>query len=621
MAEQGQDPILRIGGDASGAEDALRKVRESLTKTATAAKSVGGGIKSAFGGLTSIFSGLWSGVRGLGSGLISLARGGLSLVMGIYNKLKWAVVGVTGALAASYYAWDKEAKAQQRLDSLLKANVRNYKAAGDMIGRMVSRTQRTTNFGDDDVRGVFANFLRIRGGRGLGEASRLIPSIMDYAAATEGADPAGVAESLARALATGNVSMLRRQGIIVDQRAFKRDPMGTLEGVISQKAGGAAADQRQAAPLSAAIVALGEVAEALGSIVAKKINPYVEKFANFMLDLSNSLGEMGFKELWTVFKLGVVDAFDYFKLYGAAFFEWMQQNWPQITAGIQSTVETAVKAIVDFFKSKEFADALGAALKGAGAALFPPASGSQPSTSPIYKIPLLGGMARFRNALGNLFGVPTQISPVSAAGMYGGQGGSSGVFGGGAINKSALFGGPSGAYAYPSPFTTVASPIAGLSPRPSGPSVYGGQLPMPAQSFSQILNGLVHQYLGKGRKLGSSRALDYLAQFNKPKPQVDDSWNQGLAFVNSPGFRNSQFYNSIMWQLDAEPHRETSQTPYMDSIMGPYRNRERYRPVSSMGMNTIGAENDVVYKLLHSSSRRTDAIASERRRGALMPAY
>ena len=327
-------PVLKLGGDAREAVSAFRDIQGAMARTRTGAIH----LQTGFAGMTrtvrSAFAGMTLGIRSAFQGLRTFG----SAIFGIYNRLKWVVLGVGAAIGASVVAWNREAQAQTRLNSILRANVRNYRDAGREIDRLISKTQRRTNFADDDVRNVFGSFMAIMGKGGFGAARQLLPSILDFSAAKQ-MDPSSVAEMFARSVASGQTGLLSRQGIIVDQRAFKRDPVGQINQAISRVAPGAAAADRRANPIPAFMNNFGDIVEGVGSIFASRLNPAIEKAAQVAQRWAEQLGSdpagvwSDFKEkaasAWDVVKQLAANTFVQIRAFISAFFR------PPGTAGQQ----------------------------------------------------------------------------------------------------------------------------------------------------------------------------------------------------------------------------------------------------------------------------------------------
>lgn len=353
-------PVVTVGGNAQGATDAFEKVREEMRKTGEEARRTSTRIGGVFRGLGGMFTGLKSVMGGVFSFMRTVGSTVLSVLGAAYNKLKYAVLGVAGVLGYSYHAWNNEAKAQVRIGNLLRNNTRNYREAGRELDKLISRVQRTTNFADDDVRNVFGALIQTTGRRGYQIGRQLTPSIFDLSAA-RGINPESLAEAIGRSIAIGNSSLLRRQGIIIDDKSFARDPVAAIQAAIGAIAPGTAAEERRAAPLQAMFNNLGDVMENLGKIVATKVNPYIERFSNFFQNIAEATGESTWGDLFESVKTYAADAFEFIRAYGVAGYESLQANIGTI---VQSTLETVgsgflkiaqdfgpqvVKAVIDGF--------------------------------------------------------------------------------------------------------------------------------------------------------------------------------------------------------------------------------------------------------------------------------
>lgn len=410
-------PVVTVGGNAQGATDAFEKVREEMRKTGEEARRTSTRIGGVFRGLGGMFTGLKSVMGGVFSFMRTVGSTVLSVLGAAYNKLKYAVLGVAGVLGYSYHAWNNEAKQQVRIGNLLRNNVRNYREAGRELDKMISRVQRTTNFADDDVRGIFGALIQWTGSRGFNLGKQLTPAIMDFAAA-RGFDVETIADGIGKAIRTGNSSVLRRQGFPVDDKAFKSDPAAAIIAAIGKVAPGTAAEERAAAPLQGMLNNLGDVFENLGRIVATKVNPYIERFSNFFQNIAEATGESTWGDLFESVKTYAADAFEFIRAYGVAGYESLQANIGTI---VQSTLETVgsgfLKIAQDFGPqvAKAISDTLRENLPGNDDSWSKTLAnwGQMPFWQKAYSLTPFGNFARFSGAVSGWFnsGVPKGFGP------------------------------------------------------------------------------------------------------------------------------------------------------------------------------------------------------------------
>lgn len=250
--------------------------------------------KSAFSGLRSVFSGLFTVLKKVTSIV------GDTLVWA-WRKLKWVIAGTVATLALSYRAWSKEAEAQEKIGAILRRNMTNYRAAGREVDRISRRVLRTTNFNDDDVRGVFGVMTAMGGRKGFGAARRLMDPILDVAAA-RGESPEQIAELVARALHRGEIGRLNMI-MPVNKRLFARDKVGAIEqALLAQASPDAAERMRAVSPFAAFRNNVGEVMEQLGRVVGTVLNPVLEALATNASDLATKFEDMSAKEVWNTIR-------------------------------------------------------------------------------------------------------------------------------------------------------------------------------------------------------------------------------------------------------------------------------------------------------------------------------
>lgn len=263
-----------------------------------------------------------------------------------FRTLRNTILGVTGAAAGLVAIWNKEAAAQSRIDSALKANVRNYRAAQKELAKIISLTQRTTNFGDDDIRDLFGAFLKTTGGQGFGLARRFTPTLLDFASQF-GENPTQLAEYIGRAIATGQTSLLERQGIIIDKRAFKRDRAGAIfEALSSRTNPNAAEDARRANPFQALMNNVGDVLEGFGSVLAQVVNPAMERLAQHAQNFAESFDPNNIAQYWEEAKRYAADAWDKTRILAGVTFEFIGYKMGQWLESVQGQISNWFKSNV-----------------------------------------------------------------------------------------------------------------------------------------------------------------------------------------------------------------------------------------------------------------------------------
>lgn len=591
MAQDPKAPVVTVGGDASGAANAFQQVREEMRKTGEEARRTSTRIGGVFRGLGGMFTGLKSIMGGVFSFMRTVGSTVLSALGAVYNKLKYAVLGVTGALAYSYYAWDKEAKAQVRIGNLLRNNTRNYREAGRELDKLISRVQRTTNFDDDSVRSIFGALIQTTGRRGYQIGQQLTPSILDLSAA-RGLDPEGLAQAIGRSITTGNAGLLRRQGVMVDDRAFARDPAAAIQAAIGRIAPGTAAEERAAAPLTALIGSLGEVMESLGQIVSRKLNPYIERAANFFYDIANSLGEMSWGDLFGEVKTYAADAFEFIRAYGVAGYESLQANIGTI---VQSTLETVGSGFLRI--AQDFGPQVASAVKDAlvnlitGGAKQPAPNVPWKNLTPGQKVlrfmnPLAGTKAA--NASGASF------VPVSSAGA-------SSPYSGG-YNKG----------------------MTGLSSAPAGgasPFVYTASAPGPVAGALSSINSRAQQLYQQntGRTMAQGPLGQAASRFMAGSGGAASMPWADAEYIASGGRLRDALASAQSPQAYAEAARTYGRERSDLATYGRYWEQQDPQALLKQFSKARGFSDSE--RAAADVRRSVDASQINRRRGALMPAF
>lgn len=181
-----------------------------------------------------------------------------------------AFAGMAGGIALVTRASAEATAEQVKLNAMITASGKAIDPAA--INALAQATQKLSVFDDDAA--VAASSLLIRLGMEQKQIEALIPAAADLASAT-GTDLAGASMALGRAIATGSLTMLQKQGISFDdaaQEAFKFGDAAERTRIITERmatSSGGAAEAFAGTTAGAFLIAkrdLGNLAEAFGSV-------------------------------------------------------------------------------------------------------------------------------------------------------------------------------------------------------------------------------------------------------------------------------------------------------------------------------------------------------------------
>lgn len=181
-----------------------------------------------------------------------------------------AFAGMAGGLALVTKASAEATAEQVKLNAMITASGKAIDPAA--INALAEATQRLSVFDDDAA--VAASALLIRLGLEQKQIEALLPAAADLASAT-GTDLAGASMALGRAIATGSLTMLQRQGIAFDaaaQEAFRLGDSTERTRILTEKLAGSVGGVAQA--MAGTTVgafaklgnAIGNLSEAFGSV-------------------------------------------------------------------------------------------------------------------------------------------------------------------------------------------------------------------------------------------------------------------------------------------------------------------------------------------------------------------
>jgi len=170
------------------------------------------------------------------------AESGFKKLLGTFSQFKGLIgIGMGAGFTAFMKSTTEEMMAQQKADLALAEALRNvgiysdetYTRLKDLAGAL----QLTTSYSDDTIQSIEALFSRF--GIAPEMMEKAITTTMDYARAT-GKDLKSAALDMAKA-SEGNLMMLQRYGIRIDETAFKTRGFAAVLDGVREKFGGAEA--------------------------------------------------------------------------------------------------------------------------------------------------------------------------------------------------------------------------------------------------------------------------------------------------------------------------------------------------------------------------------------------
>lgn len=184
-----------------------------------------------------------------------------------------AVAGVKAAKAAA-----QDEQAQAKLASALRQVTGARQQDIDGVEEWIAAQGRALGVADDELRPALENLVSAT--KNVGEAQRLASIAMDVSA-RKGVSLEAVSKSLARAVATGNVSALGKYGVATKNAEGKTRSMQAVQKDLAKlyKGGAAAAADTAAGKQKRLQVAMGELQEEIGA----KLLPALLKLAEYGL--------------------------------------------------------------------------------------------------------------------------------------------------------------------------------------------------------------------------------------------------------------------------------------------------------------------------------------------------
>lgn len=218
------------------------------------------------------------------------------------GKLKMGFLAVGAAIAGAAILVNKLTKAfmeQEKADLMLENSLKRIgklEVFGE-LKRQAEAFQRTTTYGDELIQSAFTRLVDLTGNAEVAMSS--MSTVTDLAAA-KNLDLVQAADLVGRA-ANGNMGMLSRYGVTIEEVAAKGGGLNGVLSVLNEKFGGSAGAAAASFSGQLAILKnrLGEVAETLGSalmpIVTGLFNaivPLVEGLVPQLVPLLNMVVEL-----------------------------------------------------------------------------------------------------------------------------------------------------------------------------------------------------------------------------------------------------------------------------------------------------------------------------------------
>lgn len=182
-------------------------------------------------------------------------------------------LGITAALAGTVKAANDERVGINRLSQQLKNVNVDYKQVESSLESLISTTQQKTGIADDQQRVALGDLITVTGD--YQKALELLPLALDLAASKE-MDVSTAAELVGR-VAEGNVTVLKRYGIELDETATAADALATLQ----QRVGGTAEAAKD--PIKLLQNNLSDVAETIGGALLGDADKFLDKVNEIVL--------------------------------------------------------------------------------------------------------------------------------------------------------------------------------------------------------------------------------------------------------------------------------------------------------------------------------------------------
>lgn len=226
-------------------------------------------------------------------------RVGKAVAVGLGAGLAVAVVG----LKKSFDAAKESQLAQQRMVAQLKASGVAYGKFAGKIDDVITKQSRLSALDDEDLTDSFTNLVRVT--EDVNEALRLNALAADFARA-KGIDVAKAGELIGK-VAGGNIGILSRYGIQLEDGATKQEALATLQ---EKFAGQAEAYGSSVAGAGDRVgVAMENIAETVGEMVFPLADKVLTAFSGALEQVQDFVNEVaaarGFKAKFNVVFTGV----------------------------------------------------------------------------------------------------------------------------------------------------------------------------------------------------------------------------------------------------------------------------------------------------------------------------
>ena len=178
-----------------------------------------------------------------------------------------AGLAIVAGLGLATKAAEEERIGIARLQIQLKNVGVAYDEVKGSLEGVISATQRKTGIADDQQRSALGDLILVTGD--YQRALELLPLALDLAAAKQ--MDLGMAAELVGKVAQGNMSVLSRYGIVLDENATASEALA----IIQERVAGAA--EATASPFEILKASLSDMTESIGAALLPTISSFIEK--------------------------------------------------------------------------------------------------------------------------------------------------------------------------------------------------------------------------------------------------------------------------------------------------------------------------------------------------------
>jgi hypothetical protein len=248
-----------------------------------------------------------------------------------FAGLAAGAVAVGGFLFKAAKAADADRKSQIDLAKTAERFAKANKAQVAGLEATVEQLMLATGIADDDLRPSLGRL--IRSFKNTDKASRAMKIALDISGRT-GKDLESVVEAMGKA-ADGSNTALLRLGTGLSKADLKGKSLDEVMALLETRFKGGAKDAANTfeGRMERLRVRFGELVEDIGY----KVLPYLEKFADMLIDVADAFGEQGIAGAWEELK----------RQFAQAGFE--QSPVGQFFRNMYDTVRTVYNALVDLF--------------------------------------------------------------------------------------------------------------------------------------------------------------------------------------------------------------------------------------------------------------------------------